>query len=124
MRKFLTIILITAVIAGGTYIGSLAYDELWGWYDAGYDDGIRAAESGYYPETCIIVELDYAEDTVTVEDVAGNLWQFYGTEDFCIGDLVRMLMYNNGTPHSIYDDQIVLAWYAGTLQQFAEILDK
>lgn len=77
-----------------------------------------------YPEVGIIVELDYAEDLVTVEDVAGNLWQFYGTEDFCIGDLVRVLMYNAGTPHSIYDDQILIAWYAGTLQQFQEILDK
>ena len=77
-----------------------------------------------YPEVGIIVELDYAEDLVTVEDVAGNIWQFYGCEDYNEGDLVRMLMYNNGTPHSIYDDEIVLAWYAGTLQQFAEILDK
>lgn len=77
-----------------------------------------------YPEVGIIVEMDYAEDLVTVEDVAGNLWQFYGTEDFCIGDLVRMLMYDNGTPHSIYDDVIVTVWYAGTLQQFTEILEE
>lgn len=109
MRKFLTIVFITTVIAAvGCLFGS--------WYHAGYTD----AKSGLYPATAIIVKLDYADDLVTVSDVAGTLWQFYGCEDYPEGDLVRMLMYDNGTPETIYDDEIVIVWYAGTLEQFAD----
>ena len=86
-------------------------------YHAGMQEGGR----GLYPDTCIIVEMDYAEDLVTVSDVCGILWRFYGCEDYTEGDLVRVLMYDNGTPRNIYDDQIVIVWYAGTLEQFENI---
>ena len=105
MRKFLTIVLITTVIAS---VGCL--------FGTGYTD----AKSGLYPETAIIVELDRAENLVTVADVAGNIWEFYGCEDYYEGNLVRMLMYDGGTPNTIYDDEIVIVWYAGTLEQFAD----
>lgn len=85
-----------------------------------YHDGIQECRRGLYPETAIIVGMDYDADLVTVCDVAGNLWQFYGCEDYYEGDLVRMLMYDGGTPNTIYDDEIVLVWYAGTLEQFAD----
>ena len=83
-------------------------------YHAGMQDGKR----GLYPETAIVVGLDYDADLVTVCDVGGNVWQFYGCEDYAPGDLVRMLMWDAGTPNSIYDDEIVTVWYAGTLEQF------
>ena len=73
-------------------------------------------------QTAIIVGLDYDADLVTVCAVGGNVWQFYGCEDYAPGDLVRMLMWDAETPNSIYDDEIVTVWYAGTLEQFAEIL--
>ena len=106
MRKFL--ILLLACIMG--YAGNLVVDEPCG----------RNAEGAVYPAACIIVELDYQNDLVTVSDVAGTLWQFYGCEDYSEGDLVRMLMYDNGT-ETIYDDEIVIVWYAGTLEQFENI---
>ena len=57
-----------------------------------------------------ITEFDYEEDTVTVEDHDGNLWQFEGIEDWEIGDRCLLLMYTNGTDVA-EDDAIVRATY-------------
>ena len=70
------------------------------------------APEGFYPRAAIVVELRYEEDVVIVEDGAGLIWEFSGIEDFDVGDTVAMLMFDNGTPESIYDDQIVLAYYS------------
>ena len=83
-------------------------------YHAGIQDGRR----GMYPDTAIIVGLHRDADLVTVCDVGGIVRQFFGCEDYSVGDLVRMLMWDAGTPHNCLDDEIVLAWYAGTLEQF------
>ena len=83
-------------------------------YHAGMQDGRR----GMYPDTAIIVGLHREADLVTVCDVGGIVRQFRGCEDYALGDLVRMMMDDNGTPHNCLDDKIVLAWYAGTLEQF------
>lgn len=68
---------------------------------------------GMYPRGAVITALDYETDTVTVNDGAGFEWQFEGCEDWSVGDLVSMMMYDNGTPKSIFDDVIVLAFWSG-----------
>lgn len=67
-----------------------------------------------YPKTAQVIELDPMLDTVACIDGAGNKWEFYGVEDWQIGDFVSLLMDDNGTPNTIYDDQITMTLYAGT----------
>jgi len=67
-------------------------------------------ERELYALTCEVVEVDRNSDTVTCEDYNGNLWEFFGAEDWDVGDCVSLLMNNSGT-ESIYDDEIVGATY-------------
>lgn len=68
-----------------------------------------------YAMTCEVVELDRENDLVVCEDFNGNLWEFYGCEDWQIDDIASLLMDDNGTP-TIYDDEIVSAQYNGTFE--------
>lgn len=66
-----------------------------------------------YPKASYVVALNYESDTVTVEDATGNLWDFYGCEDCMEGDIIVMTMDDNGTPNSIYDDEILQVRFSG-----------
>lgn len=69
---------------------------------------IKRAEpisNSYYALTAQVVEIDKTADVVTCEDSNGNLWDFYGVEDWQKGDCVSLLMNTNGT-ENIYDDEI------------------
>ena len=77
----------------------------------------RAEESEFYPRAAVIIELVEDEDIVVCQDAAGVIWKFYGIEDFDIGDIVAMILWDAGTPESIFDDEIIDATYAGTLDQ-------
>lgn len=67
-------------------------------------------EGNYYALTCEVVEVDRDNDTVTCEDYNGNLWEFYGAEDWQEGDCASLLMWDCGTA-SVYDDEIHAARY-------------
>ena len=69
-----------------------------------------------YPLTAQIVELDRNADVVVCIDGTGNSWAFYGVEDWQVGDFASLLMDNNGTTETIYDDVIIMAHYAGTFK--------
>lgn len=58
-----------------------------------------------YALTTCVVEVDRDNDIVTCEDYNGNLWEFYGAEDWEIGDCVSLLMNSKGT-EKIQDDTI------------------
>ena len=73
-------------------------------------------EHSVYPLTVQVVELDREGDIVTCVDGAGNGWEFYGVEDWQVGDFASLLMDDNGTPENIYDDVITMAHYAGTFE--------
>lgn len=68
-----------------------------------------------YALTTKVVELDRENDVVVCEDFNGNLWEFYGCEDWQIDDVASLLMDDNGTS-AIYDDEIVNARYNGTFE--------
>lgn len=76
------------------------------------DIGVNLGQGWYYPLTTQVVELDPSADVVVCVDGAGNLWEFYGVEDWQVGDFASLLMDSKGTP-SIYDDEIMMARYAG-----------
>ena len=73
-----------------------------------------AKENRFYAKTAMVIQLDTDSDVVTCVDGADNLWCFYGVEDWQTGDFASLLMDNNGTADTIYDDAIVEATYAGT----------
>ena len=58
-----------------------------------------------YPGVGVVVSS--VDGIITVEDVTGNYWDFYG--DNAVGDLVLMLLDNNGTSDNV-DDAVVGAW--------------
>lgn len=60
----------------------------------------------------------YDTDTVTVVDGADLVWQFTGCEDYCIGNLVEMLMQKTGKPDYILDDVIFSTCYAGFCAEY------
>lgn len=63
-----------------------------------------------YALTTVVVNVDYDNDIVTVEDFNGFLWEFYGCEDWYEGDCCSMVMDNMGTD-LIFDDEILSARY-------------
>lgn len=71
------------------------------------------AASEFYPRCAVVTEINESDDLVTCKDFAGVIWQFYGIEDFDIGDLVGMILWDCGTPDSIFDDEIIDAVYGG-----------
>ena len=68
-----------------------------------------------YPLCGIVTEI--SNDTVIVQDYAGNLWTFFGAEDFMPGDMAVMVMNANGT-ENIADDVIIKVQYGGVYQCF------
>lgn len=66
--------------------------------------------STLYPETAKVVSI--SGDAVTVETSTGNLFEFYGSEDWFIGDCVSMIMDSCGT-ENITDDIIITVKYSG-----------
>ena len=84
-------------------------------------DLLRSAEtassvkSSVYPLTTKVVMVDYPTDVVWCKDYNGNVWEFYGCEDWAIGDVASLLMNDNGT-ENIEDDEIINARYNGTFE--------
>ena len=83
------------------------------WMD--YNRSINA-DHVFYPLTAQVVDLNREADTVTCVDGAGRMWAFCGVEDWQINDLASLLMDNNGTVKTIYDDIIIMAHYAGIFE--------
>lgn len=65
-----------------------------------------------YANTARVMAISYGTDTVVVEDYNGNLWAFYGTEDWMEGDCVSLVMSDEGT-EEIVDDVILSVRYSG-----------
>lgn len=68
---------------------------------------------GLCPITARIVDLDRTTDTVTIELANGHRFAFTGCSDYCEGDYVSAILWNNGTPHDCRDDIIVSVHYSG-----------
>ena len=76
------------------------------------------AVDNFYTRTGLVVDLDYDTDVVTVVDGADLVWQFTGCEDYCVGDLVEILMQKAGDPENIFDDVIYSTCYAGFYAEY------
>lgn len=74
-----------------------------------------AGAEGLYPLTTVVCACDRIEDIVTCADFNGNLWMFYGVEDWQIGDIASLIMDPNNS-ETIHDDRIVSIKYDGYLE--------
>lgn len=68
-------------------------------------------EHNVYPRAAFVSEIKSEDDIVVFADGAGFTWEWAGIEDWGVGDVAAMLMDDNGTPNSIYDDSIVMVRY-------------
>jgi hypothetical protein len=103
MKKIIVAVLVIAAVLVGLFVGlNLNKTE--------------EVKNSVYPLTVVIIELDREGDIVTCVDGADNFWEFYGVEDWQTGDYVSLLMDDNGTPETIYDDVITMTLYAGTFE--------
>ena len=78
-------------------------------------DSASTVQTSVYPLTTKVVMVDYPTDVVWCEDFNGNIWEFYGCEDWCVNDIASLLINDNGT-ENIYDDEIMSAKYNGTFE--------
>ena len=102
MKKIIAAALVLVLcVVGICVVGSLSND---------------ATAHEVYPLTVVVIEIDHEGDIVTCVDGADNFWEFYGVEDWQTGDYVSLLMDDNGTPETIYDDVITMTLYAGTFE--------
>ena len=82
-------------------------------------------KNGYYPLTGIVTEINYEVepevDEVTITCANGNRFSWYADSSDCweLYDLASCIMYANGTKR-VYDDEVVLAQYAGGLKHFEQ----
>ena len=73
----------------------------------------RYAASNLYAEAGVVTELDYAADVVTFMDARGMCWNFYGVEDWQVGDLLCAILYDAGTFDPLDDAVIGATYHAG-----------
>ena len=72
-------------------------------------------KEGVYPKTAIV---DRVEDNniVVCVDCDENVWTFKTSVEWEEGDIVSMIMGDNGTPHEFKDDTVIVAEYGGTVK--------
>ena len=65
-----------------------------------------------YPRTMVVTEINEEADIVVLTDSVGYIWEFYGVEEWTVGDLCSCIMDTNGT-EAITDDTIIDTRYSG-----------
>ena len=79
-----------------------------------------------YPLTGIVTHIEYEaipdEDLILIACANGNEFSFYApvSDGWCVEDLATCIMDSNGTL-LVYDDEVLIAHYAGTLSQLNKI---
>lgn len=71
-----------------------------------------------YKRMTTVYSLDHADDAVIVVDSDGELWEFYGVEDWAVGDLCELTMIDAGKPGYKWDDEITRTVYKGVNETF------
>ena len=82
------------------------------------DDGAGPAAPAEYRKMTTVYSLDPADDAVIVVDNDGELWEFYGVEDWAIGDYCELTMIDAGKPGYKWDDEITHTVYKGVNESF------
>ena len=77
-------------------------------------------ESSVYPNAMVVVAVDREADIVTLSTCSGLLYEFYGVQDYEEGDIVALIMDDNGT-EDVRDDIILAHQYCGWPEKFDEV---
>lgn len=107
MKNVITAIAIVLVLSA--LFSVIAFAIVHG--DKPKDIGTNLTNGWYYALATKIVETNRETNVVTCEDCNGNLWEFYGVEDWEVGDNANLLMNSKGTA-KIEDDEICGVTYA------------
>lgn len=89
-----------------------------------FSDGLDTYE-GLYPLTGIVTDIEYdvepETDLVTITCANGNMFSWYTDSSDCweLYDLASCIMNSNGTP-VVEDDEVIMAYYVGGLNQLAK----
>ena len=78
-----------------------------------YEERAEKSSFATYPMCGIVYALEYADDAVIVVTPDGELWEFYGCEDWAVGDICAMTFKDAGIPDYIWDDEIIETRYVG-----------
>lgn len=79
---------------------------------SGCSEKFSQKDTANYPLTAVVTKINSLNNTVSVTDGNGFIWDFSDSEDWLEGDVCSMIMNDNGT-ESIFDDVIVTVRYGG-----------
>ncbi len=63
-----------------------------------------------YPLTTCVISVNYTTDMVITEDSNGNLWTFYGVEDWQNGDCCSFIMDNKCIIHNTNSGRFITVY--------------
>ena len=66
----------------------------------------NAEDENVYQFPAIVTGIDFVKDVVTIVDDHGEEWEFYGAEEWSVGNLVWVIVYSYGT-ETLEDDEII-----------------
>lgn len=76
------------------------------------------------PDTGLVYRVSETEDLVEYICQNGNCFAFYGAEDWCVDDIVSVIMDDNGTPE-VADDIILdcrySGWFDGSVDDWVKV---
>lgn len=93
--------------------GALVMAVLFGGKDAHARYRVPEIPEGVYSTTTMVTEVDYDADIVIIQTFSGIEYQFEGCEDWYEGDICTVTMWDNDTPDTVYDDEILQTRYSG-----------
>ena len=99
---------IGALIMGAFFVGK----------STGYTKAEENTKASLYPRSTVVTFVDTITDIVMCEDTVGEVWEFYGCNDWAEGDICTLLMENTGKADSIYDDTIIRTVHNGTVDDY------
>ena len=80
---------------------------------------VNAAVYPHMGEVVEVLPKANGEYEITFEDGAGRSWSWLDNSgDWFTGDFVAVIMDDNGTPETVYDDIVVDAKYVGYVEMF------
>lgn len=87
-----------------------------------YIAGQTCMSAHIYPETAVLTSINSAAEEITVTCANGNRFAVRtASEDWCIGDLCSLLVYDNNT-ETVEDDKILQIRYSGTPSMFQQYI--
>jgi hypothetical protein len=75
-------------------------------------------ERNLYPSTAVVTAIDYGKDSFTVVTSTNISYTLKGVEDWEVGDLASLLMYDIGSDGDITNDLVIELRYTGFTVDF------